>query len=82
YDLWRTEGLEISQALRQAQQWLRDTTNGEKATYFKDFMPTQSTARMPASVADHLYKALILSDPNARDLSHPFHWAAFTYVGV
>ncbi|MEL7354111.1 MAG: CHAT domain-containing tetratricopeptide repeat protein [Cyanobacteria bacterium J06560_5] len=82
YNLWRTKGLEISQALRQAQQWVRDTTNGEKAAYFKDFVPTQSTTRMPASVANHLYKSLILSDPNARDFSHPFHWAAFTYVGV
>ena len=30
YDFWRTEGSEISQALRQAQQWVRDTTNAAK----------------------------------------------------
>ena len=82
YDLWRTEGLEISQALRQAQQWVRDTTNGEKTAYFKDFMPTQSAAKMPASAADHLYKSLILSRPDARDFAHPFHWAAFSYIGA
>ncbi|MEO0769204.1 MAG: CHAT domain-containing protein [Cyanobacteria bacterium J06649_4] len=82
YDFWRTEGLEISQALRQAQQWVRDTTNGEKAAYFKDFVPTQSVSKMPASTADHLYKSLILSDPNARDFAHPFHWAAFSYTGA
>ena len=82
YDLWRTEGLEISQALRQAQQWVRDTTNGEKAAYFKDFMPTQSAAKTPASAADYLYKSLILSRPDARDFAHPFHWAAFSYVGA
>lgn len=82
YDLWRIEGLEIDQALRQAQQWVRDTTNGEKIAYFKDFIPTQSTVKMPASTADYLYKSLILSRPDARDFSHPFHWAAFTYTGV
>ncbi|MEL7354113.1 MAG: CHAT domain-containing tetratricopeptide repeat protein [Cyanobacteria bacterium J06560_5] len=82
YYCWQIEGLEISQALQQAQKWVRDTTNSEKATYFKDFAPTQSTKGMPASVADHLYKSLILSEPNARDFAHPLHWAAFAYVGV
>jgi CHAT domain-containing protein len=82
YDLWRIEGLEIAQALRQAQQWVRDTTNSEKIAYFKDFTPDQSAAKMPASTADYLYKSLILSRPDARDFAHPFHWAAFSYVGV
>ncbi|MEP0914022.1 CHAT domain-containing protein, partial [Leptolyngbya sp. GB1-A1] len=35
YDLWRNEGLDSSIALRQAQQWLRDSTDGEKADYFR-----------------------------------------------
>jgi CHAT domain-containing protein/tetratricopeptide (TPR) repeat protein len=82
YDLWRIDGLAMDQALRQAQQWVRDTTNGEKIAYFKDFMPTQSTAKMPASAADYLYKSLILSRPDERAFAHPFHWAAFSYVGV
>jgi CHAT domain-containing protein len=82
YDLWRTEGLEIAQAFRQAQQWVRDTTNREKITYLKDFIPAQSSAKMPASSADYLYKSLILSRPNDRDFAHPFHWAAFSHVGV
>jgi CHAT domain-containing protein/tetratricopeptide (TPR) repeat protein len=82
YELWRIEGLEIALALRQAQQWVRDTTNGEKLIYFKDFKPIQSTNKMPASAADYLYKSLILSHPDARDFAHPFHWAAFSYVGV
>ena len=82
YDLWRTEDLEISQALRQSQQWIRDTSNSEKIDYFKGFMLTKSAAKMPDSVADHLYKSLSLSDPNARDFAHPFHWAAFSYIGI
>jgi CHAT domain-containing protein len=82
YDFWRKDGLAMDQALRQAQQWVRDTTNGEKIAYFKDFMPTQSTTKMPASAADYLYKSLILSRPDERDFAHPFHWAAFSYTGV
>ena len=82
YDLWRIEGRTMDQALRQAQQWVRDTTNREKIAYFKNFMAIQSTTTMPASTADYLYKSLILSRPDARDFSHPFHWAAFTYTGV
>lgn len=35
YRLWRVEKLEPADALRQAQRWLRDTTNGEKAEYDK-----------------------------------------------
>ncbi|NJR70006.1 MAG: CHAT domain-containing protein [Synechococcales cyanobacterium CRU_2_2] len=31
YDLWRSHQLEPDQALRQAQRWLRDTTNAEKS---------------------------------------------------
>src|SRR5262249_4692157 len=34
YRLWRDEGLAPVFALREAQRWLRDTTNREKAEYF------------------------------------------------
>ncbi|BAY10866.1 CHAT domain-containing protein [Calothrix sp. NIES-2098] len=82
YDLWRVEGLEIAQALRQAQQWVRDTTNGEKVAYFKASLPEFAQVKMPADTASFLYKSVLLSNPNARDFAHPFHWAAFQYVGV
>jgi CHAT domain-containing protein len=82
YDFWRIEGLEIDQALRQAQQWVRDTTNGEKVAYFKKVISEQSAKQLPADTANFLYKALILKPSNARDFAHPFHWAAFQYVGV
>jgi CHAT domain-containing protein len=35
YDLWRNQGLDSSLALHQAQHWLRDSTDGEKADYFR-----------------------------------------------
>jgi CHAT domain-containing protein/predicted LPLAT superfamily acyltransferase len=82
YEFWRIEHLEIDQALRQAQLWMRDSTNSEKVDYFKASLPEFTQAKMPADTASFLYQSVILSKPNARDFAHPFHWAAFQYVGV
>jgi CHAT domain-containing protein len=84
FELWKGKGLEPPQALRRAQIWVRDTTNGQKAAYFKSYLPefqTQSE-RLPLHVADTLYKASIMARPEGRDFEHPFFWAAFGYTGV
>ncbi|WP_442786453.1 CHAT domain-containing protein [Leptothoe sp. PORK10 BA2] len=67
YDYWRNESLEPATALRQAQLWIRDTTSQQKATYFKETNPD-------------IFQSLILLNPDY--FAHPFHWAAFSYVGV
>jgi CHAT domain-containing protein len=67
YDLWRKDDQEPTLALRQAQQWVRDTTSQQKAKYFEKTNPD-------------LFSFLILCKPDY--FSHPFHWAAFTYTGV
>jgi CHAT domain-containing protein len=67
YDLWRNDKLEPATALRQAQLWVRDTTSQQKAKYFQETNPD-------------LFQSLILLEPDY--FAHPFHWAAFTYVGV
>jgi CHAT domain-containing protein len=82
YELWRVESLSPSEALRQAQIWLRDTTNGQKAAYFKNWLPDSTVTQMSSSVADELYEAVVLSDQDARDFSSTDYWAAFTYTGV
>jgi CHAT domain-containing protein len=91
YDLWRPQGpgiepLDPPEALRQAQIWVRDTTNDEKVAYFSNFMPEFNsqtpTDKMAAETANYLHKALIFSRPQEQDFEAPFHWAAFTYVGV
>lgn len=82
YNYWRQDGLEPAAALRVAQQWVRDTTNAEKAAYFKTALTEQPSANAPDSTADYLYKQMLLSRPDQRDFAHPFHWAAFSYTGV
>ena len=82
YRLWRQDGLEPAAALRAAQQWVRDTTNAEKAAYFKTALTAQPNVNTPGSAADYLYKQMLLSRPDQRDFAHPFHWAAFSYTGV
>jgi hypothetical protein len=66
YDLWRKEGREPPEALRQAQIWLRDSTNAEKEAFFRHALPELGATRR-------------FQD---RDFAHPFYWAAFSYVGT
>nr|WP_290225481.1 CHAT domain-containing protein [Trichocoleus desertorum] len=83
YDLWRSEKpLPPDQALRQAQIWLRDTTNEEKIAEFKAFIPAFAGTRLSPTTAQELYNELAWEAKNERSFAHPFHWAAFTYTGV
>lgn len=87
YTLWRHDKLEPSDALCQAQKWLRDTTNGQKERYFRTVLTkfaADSTLPkvMPIHVAEALWQQLFLHAPGERDYQHPFHWAAFQYTGV
>ena len=50
YDNWRNQNQDTSEALRQAQQWLRDTTNQEKSRYFAQ----QAGQTIPQEVAEYL----------------------------
>ena len=67
YDFWLDEGMEPHQALRAAQQWVRDSTNGEKALHFKKrlCLNTESMTAFLRQLEDR--------DPNARDFDHPFY---------
>ncbi|NEZ66347.1 CHAT domain-containing protein [Leptolyngbyaceae cyanobacterium CCMR0082] len=82
YDGWQKKNLEPTQALRNAQQWVRDTPNGEKEAYFKGFIDELAGSRIPYEAASELYQSVAFSDPDANDVAHPFYWAAFTYVGI
>jgi len=82
YEFWRGDGLKPAEALRQAQIWVRDTTNGEKTDYFKGFLPEFDNPRMPVQLADMLYKASLSVRLDENDFEHPFYWAAFGYTGI
>ncbi|MEU2715661.1 CHAT domain-containing protein [Streptomyces sp. NPDC007205] len=73
YQNWRQEGLQPAQALRRAQIWVRDSTNGDKAQRFPD-IPEVTRPGMPA-----LHRRLW---QKAQPHTGPAHWAAFTYTGM
>ncbi len=87
YDYWREEQLNPVEALRQAQIWVRDTTNKEKVDYFaRKYTDYLSRANPNAAAADAaiLLKATIAYhhfQEGARDFEHPYHWAAFGFTG-
>ncbi|AFY32934.1 TPR repeat-containing protein [Calothrix sp. PCC 7507] len=70
YTLWRDQHLEPSQALITAQKWLRDTEPRDVVAHCETFIPEL------ASREGALYRSLRL------DFSHPYYWAAFSYMGV
>jgi CHAT domain-containing protein/tetratricopeptide (TPR) repeat protein len=71
YQYWQNDSMRPEQALRAAQLWLRDSTNGEKQAALPESMLTT-----PATAAA---ARLWLT---ARETVHPIHWAGFTYHGL
>jgi tetratricopeptide (TPR) repeat protein len=72
YQLWKRQGTAPAQAMRLAQQWLRDGTNGQWSTEFPEIAelaPTIDSARLQEAW------------DSAQPYRHPYHWAAFTYIG-
>jgi CHAT domain-containing protein len=68
-------------ALRSAQQWLRDTTNAEKATWLSDRV--SAAIGTPAEVAVlRLWREMMRRPPRARSCSGPQHWAGFAHYGA
>ncbi|MBM4430644.1 MAG: CHAT domain-containing protein [Chloroflexi bacterium] len=83
YRLWRADGLVPALALREAQRWVRDTTNREKADYFQRDVPVLAQIRMPALTAASFFTDMMIQKQlDARGLAHPFWWAAFCLTGV
>ncbi|WP_448594351.1 CHAT domain-containing protein, partial [Thermoflexus hugenholtzii] len=82
YDLWRGEGQEPPEALRQAQIWLRDSTNAEKEAFFRRALPELGAIRLAERAARVAFWDAVARRPQDRDFAHPFYWAAFRYVGA
>lgn len=65
----REAGLGFGEALRQAQQAVRDSMTAEKRSFFEEHFPER-----PVPV---LHPAA-----GSRPYAQPYHWAAFTYYGA
>lgn len=72
--LWRSESMPPALALRAAQLWLRDTTNGQKADAFPHL--GELAAPPGASTAPNG------SWGSTRAHAHPLQWAAYVYLGA
>jgi len=70
YDYWRGKQLPPAEALRQAQLWVRDTTNKEKRQYLKEHHQSAFVSQLANSY------------DTERKHTHPVYWAAFGYTGV
>lgn len=87
YAYWRGGRLQPAEALRQAQCWLRETTNADKIAYFETFKASGSreagaAGKIPIGVANTFCEALRMKPPGQRDYEHPYFWAGFGYMGI
>ncbi|MCP4626979.1 MAG: CHAT domain-containing protein [bacterium] len=80
YELWRKDGVNPHEALRQAQIWVRDSSADEKLEYCKEL--GGSDQKNTREARRGFFWAPERSEPEARDFTHPYYWAAFQYVGV
>jgi CHAT domain-containing protein len=89
YSLWLAadgtrEAMPAHTALRLAQIWVRDTTNREKAEFFRAQIPElrEDSGRMAAEAARAGFAWARMHDPDERSHADPYHWAAFHYTGA
>jgi tetratricopeptide (TPR) repeat protein len=83
YELWRLGGERCDEALRQAQLWVRDSTNAEKLAFAR-VVANRMAERdgTCGSVAARVASAYEGEEGAARSAAEPYHWAGFGYVGV
>lgn len=85
YSFWRHGAPDAAQALRRAQIWMRDTTNGEKvraAEEARHGLSRPGSPWWPPETACAILAKLGSRNPENRDFSHPSHWGAFHYAGA
>jgi CHAT domain-containing protein len=82
YDGWMQEQLEPAAALRAAQLWLRDSTNEQKAAWFRAVAHDDQDRAATPSPVRLLWQAVARKEPAARDHAHVSEWGAFVHVGA
>ena len=79
---WRVDQRSPVAALQEARQWLRDTTNSEKATFCEGLLPELGgKAVFDTDAVGSIYRLLALKSAQERSYQHPHYWAAFSYFG-
>jgi CHAT domain-containing protein len=81
YRRWRWAHVPAATALRQAQQWLRDTTNGDKVQQYELALAT-GAGWLPVEAAGPVLAELSLLEPDEREDVGLDAWGAFTFVGA
>jgi CHAT domain-containing protein len=81
YRGWRWDGLTPAAALRRAQRWLRDTTNGEKAEMYARALADRA-GWLPERAGDDFVTPLRFQDEAGREQAPLSAWAGFAYVGA
>ena len=77
------DGLESAKALHKAQEWLREVSVGEVASYLETCYQRgkwAKTAQLLTLMKHYRYQAK--QNPSERPFEHPYYWAAFVFSGV
>lgn len=88
YELMIQNGQPPAQALRQAQQWLRDLTNAELEAYLTHHQTLaearrRQAHRMPFTLLEELMEMAVTAvDPSAKPFADPSYWAPFVCYGA
>lgn len=72
YRRWMGDGQPLAEALRRAQQWVRDSTNNEKLQAYPGHFDEKIRRMTPVALRTW---------GRARSFASPVHWAAFTHNG-
>lgn len=81
YRCWRQRQMAPSESLREAQRWLRDSTNDEKSDHFAA-AAAAGEEWLSATAAEDFLNLLNGRDPNSRDDASIHAWGAFAHFGA
>lgn len=72
-----------AEALRRAQQWLRNARNADVADLLAEYKTIVNDAptRGVYSKVQEKFREHAIADPNVRPFEHPYYWAAFAFYG-
>ena len=79
YEVWKKNNLEApTEALREAQQWVRDSSESEKIAVIAKADQIIGGSNYNSMGSDSQQNQI---ETDNLDFSHPFYWAAFMYTG-